>query len=85
MVEPVPEMVPPVADQVTLVSTAPLTVAVKLWVVPPGIVCCVGSMVMVTLCFVGGAVNVRVAEPDAPDGSPDVATMVAPEPVAGAM
>ena len=73
------------ADQVTLVSTAPLTVAVKLWVVPPGIVCWVGSMVMLTFCLAGGAVNVSVAEPDAPEGSPEVAMMVAPGPVAGAV
>ncbi len=84
-VEPVPLIVPPLACQVTLVSAAPVTVAVKDCVLPPGMVCCEGNKVTTMLCFVAEAVTVIVAEPDAPEGSPEVATTVAVVAVVGAV
>ncbi len=86
IVEPVPEMVPPVAVQVTLVSVAPVTVAVNVWLLPPSMVLFEGDRAIVTTCLVTGAVTVIVEDPDAPEaaGSAETATTVHVVVMAGA-
>ena len=60
MYSPLPEIVPPVADQVTAVLLVPVTVAVNCWVPLVNIEAEVGEMVTAT-----GALTVTVAEAEA--------------------